>query len=84
MYLINKSNLRDKFTIIPNEILRNDKLSWEATGLLCYLLSLPSNFIVRRDSFGRDKGRAAFAELVEHKYIYFNDEEIQLNINRLR
>ena len=35
----------EPFTIIPNEILNSNKISWKAKGILCYLLSKPNNWI---------------------------------------
>lgn len=34
------------FTIINNEILRRDDISWKAKGIMCYLLSLPSDWTI--------------------------------------
>ena len=44
---------RAQFTIIPNAIFRNDRLSIEAKGVLGYLLSRPHNWQVRLDHVGR-------------------------------
>ena len=35
---------RDNFTIVSNEIIRNQHLSWKARGLLIYLLSQPDHW----------------------------------------
>jgi hypothetical protein len=63
------------FVQIPNETARDERLSWKATGLLCYLLSLPDNWninlqhlaSVKRD--GRDATRAGLSELEEAGYL---------------
>lgn len=43
-YEISTHRHNDNFTIIPNEILRNESLSFFDKGLLCYLLSLPKDW----------------------------------------
>ncbi len=35
------------FALIPNYILEDERLSFEARGMLCYLLSRPENLTVR-------------------------------------
>lgn len=72
------------FTIIFNEPLQNEKLSWAARGLLAYLLSLPDNWemhiehLVKQGDAGRDKMYALVKELknaghVEH--LRYRDEK---------
>ena len=36
------------FTVIPNSLLEDSELTWEARGLLCFLLSKPDNWTVSR------------------------------------
>jgi hypothetical protein len=73
--LIVKSKLTEKFTIIPNAILTDQKLSLKSKGLLCILLSLPSDWAVYKSQLqsfstdGRDATTKAFDELVENGYI---------------
>jgi len=43
-------DLRDSFTIIDNRTLGNKDLSWEARGMLSYLLSKPSTWTVQPNS----------------------------------
>jgi hypothetical protein len=38
---------RNRFAIIDNRILEDERISWAAKGLLCFLLSLPDNWKVR-------------------------------------
>lgn len=40
------SPIRDNFTILPNETIEDSRLSWEARGLLTYLLSKPDHWQV--------------------------------------
>jgi hypothetical protein len=73
--LIVKSKLTEKFTIIPNAILTDQKLSLKSKGLLCILLSLPSDWAVYKSQLqsfstdGRDATTKAFDELVYNGYI---------------
>jgi hypothetical protein len=65
----------DPFARIPHEILSDTRLSWKAKGLLCYLLSKPSNWKVRRADLikqstdGDCSVRAALKELREAGYV---------------
>lgn len=65
----------NNYAIIPNEILRNTKLSWQAKGLLCYLLSLPNNYQIyttelqKHSANGKDSTRATFQELLDIGYV---------------
>jgi hypothetical protein len=73
--LIVKSKLTEKYTIIPNAILNDQKLSLKSKGLLCILLSLPSDWAVYKSQLqtfstdGRDGTIASFNELVDNGYI---------------
>lgn len=73
--LIIKSKLTEKFTIIPNEVLRDKNLSLKAKGLLGILLSLPTDWCVYKSQLqqfskdGRDATTAAFDELIENGFI---------------
>jgi hypothetical protein len=66
---------RAQFTIIPNAIFRNDRLSIEAKGVLGYLLSRPHNWQVRLDHvgrtlrIGRKKLQRVFRELIGAGYV---------------
>jgi len=67
--------LKDKFTIAPNELLQNETLSYEAKGLICELLSRPSDWIIRkkqlrRDGTGDHKLQRIINELTEAGYLY--------------
>ncbi len=70
------------FALIPNCILEDERLSFEARGMLCYLLSRPANWIVRVQDLinrsgtrengkpisGRDKVQGCLSELQEAGY----------------
>lgn len=63
------------FTIIGNATIRDGDLSFKATGLLTYLLSLPDDWEIRerelttRKTDGRASVRSAMAELIEAGYV---------------
>lgn len=63
------------FTQINNDFLRNDKLSWKAKGLLCYLMSNSDEYEVRKKNLqnfatdGYDSTDSAFKELESNGYI---------------
>lgn len=70
-----KSRTTERFTQIPNEVLRDPNLSLKAKGLLGMLLSLPSDWCIYKTQLpqftkdGRDGTIAAFNELVEYGFI---------------
>lgn len=59
----------DHYTILPNDILQNDALSWAARGMLAYLLSLPPDWrlkttdLIRRGQEGKARFYRIKAEL---------------------
>jgi hypothetical protein len=60
---------------IDNRALQDERLSWKATGLLAYLLSLPDDWkiksadLVKRKTEGRDAVRSAMRELEAAGYM---------------
>lgn len=70
-----KAKKSGRFTVIPNDILRNNSLSLKAKGLLCLLISLPDNWTVNKTQLpnfskdGYDATCAAFSELEQLGYI---------------
>jgi len=73
--VIIKRHLTANYTVIDNAVLQDEGLSWKATGLLAYLLSLPTDWSVnltdltRRKTDGRTATENAFAELRTAGYI---------------
>jgi len=73
--LIVKSSLRENFSVLPNELLNDGRLSADQLGLLVYLLSKPNDWQVRvtelrkRFDMGRDKARTILATLEQYGYI---------------
>ena len=49
-----RSTLKDRFLIVQNDILQNKNLSFEAKGFLCYILSLPDDWIIYKSKIQKD------------------------------
>ena len=66
---------RDQFAVIPNEVANDERLTFEARGLLCYLLAKPNdwnvnlNDIRRAGNIGKHKAYAILNELIVNGYI---------------
>ncbi|MFF7142290.1 hypothetical protein ACFZB5_13710 [Streptomyces nodosus] len=82
MLIIHRSKPTGNFTILPNELLRDDRLSYCARGVLAELLSRPNGWETNADALwerarrhrgGRGEGRramrAALAELEDAGYM---------------
>jgi hypothetical protein len=67
------------YSVINNEGLRDNNLSWGAKGLLAYLLSLPDNWNIILEHLktiskdGRDSTNAKLKELQENNYLIQGD-----------
>ena len=67
---------RHNFTIVPNEIIKNETLSWKSKSILIYLLSLPDSWsinianITNMATDGKDGVKAGIKELEKAGYIY--------------
>lgn len=65
---------RTGFTQVPNEVLRDQRLSWKARGVLCYLLSHSDGYRFNRDQLAAEAPdgvtavRSALAELTAAGY----------------
>ena len=65
----------DNFTMIPNDWLRDARLSWKAKGLLAYIASHRAGYRLTRDQIvaeaadGRDSALAGLRELEEVGYL---------------
>jgi hypothetical protein len=63
------------FTVVPNGVLNDEALSYDAVGLLCYLLSKPNNWTLQieqlrhRGGVGRDKVYKLIGQLCDAGYI---------------
>jgi hypothetical protein len=80
---IHRSEPDSRFTIIPDETLRDPRLSYLARGVLAEILTRPDNWVTTADAMwrrgrsergkageGRGVLRAAFAELAGAGYLY--------------
>lgn len=73
--MIIKRHLSSNFTVIDNDVLQDERLSWKATGMLAYLLSLPEDWkvhiedLARRKSDGHSATASGFRELRLAGYI---------------
>jgi hypothetical protein len=70
-----RSKIQKNFVRIQNEILMNDKLSWKAKGLLCFMLSRKDDWefhkiqVQKYSTDGRDGTISAFNELIKAGYV---------------
>lgn len=66
------------FSVIDNTGLRDERLSFKATGLLAYLLQLPDDWkiymtdLVKRKKDGKDSLQSAIKELIDNGYMKRN------------
>lgn len=72
-----RTHKKEKYTQISNRLINDRSLSWDARGLLIYLLSKPNGWIVRlgdlinqSPSAGRDKVKRILGELNDGGYLY--------------
>lgn len=69
---------RRRFTTISNVPLNDNRLSWEARGLLAWLLSKPNSWFINSEVIakhgrtGRDKVKRMLAELMANGYLVRN------------
>lgn len=74
IFRVKKSKEKGNFTVIDNEYLRDNKLSWKAKGLLTYFLSLPDDWNIRLteiqkwSNVGEYSLKSTFDELVKNGY----------------
>lgn len=72
---INRSALTENFTVLPNALLNDDRLTGEGLALMVYLLSKPSSWqlsptnIRKRFKWGKDKAYKVINGLIECGYI---------------
>jgi len=74
--MIVRSKRPDKhYTVLGNDIIRDQRLSWRARGILVYLLSMPENWkttaswLTANGQEGRDAVRIALSELETIGYL---------------
>lgn len=67
------------FALIPNEVAEDSRLSFEARGLLCYLLAKPHDWqihvrdVMKAGAIGRDKAYRLIKELREVGYVSYDE-----------
>jgi hypothetical protein len=72
---INKSTLKENYSVVPNNMLNDEGLDADCLAVMVYLLSKPSDWIVKptniqnRFKFGRDKTYRVINQLVKRQYI---------------
>lgn len=70
-----KRKREENWTVLPNDLLQDKDLSWEARGLLCYLLSKPKDWTVRKKDLenqspvGQYAVKTILEELQEARYV---------------
>jgi hypothetical protein len=79
---------KGRFTVVPNAIFNDDRISLAAKGLLGYLLSRPGNWDVRHDqlqrqfSIGRKLLSTLLMELEKTGYLERDEEQGRDEYNR--
>ncbi len=79
-----KRRVRRDFTVLPNDLIRDRRLSWKAVGLLSYILSLPDDFrlyldyLSKQKKDGRHSTRAGLKELELAGYLTIRRERGEL------
>lgn len=75
MARIIRAKEQKNFTVLSNNVLQDPRLSWRASGILAYLLSLPPDAAINADALwterkeGRDAVRGAVRELERTGYL---------------
>lgn len=71
-----KSKLSENYVTLPNVTIQDVELSWEARGLLAFMLSLPSDWAIYKEWLaeqssmcGKDKLNRILDELIESGYL---------------
>ena len=65
---------KDNYVVLDKGFLKDKRLSWQAKGLLAYMLSMPNDWVFRIDDLknrsanGRDSTKNIIKELQEHGY----------------
>lgn len=79
MAFIRKNTNTNGFTIVSNDIIKDNDLSWKARSILIYLLSLPDNWEVRLEEISKHSidGYSSFRNGIKEleKYGYFKTEK---------
>ena len=74
---------KDNYVVLDKVFLNDKRLSWQAKGLLAYMLSMPNDWVFRiedlknRSSNGRDSTKSIIKELQQYGYIIKEQERQQ-------
>ena len=80
---INKSTLKDNYSVMPNNMLNDEGLDADCLAVMVYLLSKPSNWIVKptniqnRFNFGKDKSYRVINQLIKKNYIKREEHRVE-------
>jgi len=83
MSIIRTKHKKHNFSIIDNNGLRDDSLSWKATGMLAFLMTKPDDWLISVENLsrskrdGKDSTVAALEELKAAGYVYFRRYRIK-------
>lgn len=86
--MIIRQKHKNRFSIVPNRIFEDPRLSFATKGLLAYLLSLPRNWEVRHDQLrrklriGRKLLERALRELIAAGYVTRDEQQGRDELNR--
>jgi DnaD/phage-associated family protein len=75
MGIIRTKKRENPFVQIDKSLLHDDRLSWKARGVLCYMLSMPDDWVfyteelIKHAPDGIDSLKAAFKELKKYGYM---------------
>jgi hypothetical protein len=73
--VIIRRKVRSNFTTLPNDLIRDPRLSWKSLGILVFVLSLPDNVrlrlshLAKQKASGRDATRSGLKELQVAGYL---------------
>ena len=72
---IHRVTKNNNYSVIHNQVLRRDDLSWKAKGIMAYILSLPDDWkiyleeVAKHATDGKDSFRSGWNELKEVGYV---------------
>ncbi len=75
--MIIRRKINHNYTLMPNEFFNDESLTFEAIGVLAYLLSRPDDWKVhltqlrKRGGFGRDKAQRIMRDLINAGYVVY-------------
>lgn len=63
--IVKRDNARNPYSIIPNELVQNDNMTWAARGLMVYILSMPNDWVFYKTEVMKhgEKKRDAFNKI---------------------